>query len=146
MLSKVKFEITAGLHNEFLNHIIENQFYVTDVKPTKLGFIATCLAKDFKTIAFIARKHQCRIKIIKKKGIGFKTRKLLQRKGLIAGAAVIFLSVIFFENLIWRIDVIGTKTRLHMSYRNLEIETGQCCYESGTCISMYQHHIRMLFF
>ncbi len=107
MLNKVNFEITAGLHNEFLNYIIENQFYIIDVKPTKLGFIATCMAIDYKTIAFIARKYQCKIKIIKKKGIGFKIRKLLQRKGLIAGAAVVFLSVIFFENLIWRIDVIA---------------------------------------
>ena len=107
MLSKVKFEITAGLHAEFLNHLIENNFYIADVKATSFGFTGICMAADYRAIALKARKYQCRIKIVKKKGIWFKTRRLLQRKGLIIGAAVIFLSVAFSENLIWRIDVVS---------------------------------------
>lgn len=106
MVNRVKFEITAGLYVEFLNYITDNDIYISDIKATEFGFTAYCMAKYYKKIAKAARKFQCRIKIVKKTGIWFKMRKLIRRKGLFVGAAISALLVVFFTNLIWRIDVI----------------------------------------
>ena len=53
------------------------------------------------------------------------------------------LSVKFFR--IRRINIVGTKSCLHMPYRNLQIEAGQSRHKRSRSISMHQHHIWMHF-
>lgn len=123
MISKVKFEVLSGLHCNFLNCLIDSEYYVSSVQATDFGFIAVCFAKDYKKIAKLARKFQCRTKILKRKGLWFKIRKILVRKGLFAGAAAVALCIWFFTNLIWRIDIISpdkniTQDIYSLLYRN----------------------------
>ena len=47
---------------------------------------------------------------------------------------------------IGRIDVVGTKTSLHMSHRDLQIEACQCRHKCRGSISMDQYHIRLHLF
>lgn len=106
MISEVNFKVWSGLYCDFLNYLTENEIYISNIKATDFGFTANCSAKNYKKIARTAKKFQCRTKIIKKKGAYFKTAKLLERKGLIAGAALLFVYVFIFTKLIWRIDII----------------------------------------
>jgi len=112
MPSKVTFEIISGLYCEFLNHLVENEFYISSAESTKFGIKATCLASDYKDIARLAKKFQCRTKIVAKKGIYFKIRKILKRKGLLMGAAMVFLYLFLFSRVIWCIDVISPDEKI----------------------------------
>ena len=90
MFSKVEFEVVSGLYSAFLNWIVENEISVSDIRSTDFGFTAVCNAKDYKKLAGNAKKFQCRTKIIKRKGVYFKLRKTLKRKGLFAGIALVY--------------------------------------------------------
>ncbi len=107
MLSKVKFEIISGLYCEFVNYLVENNFCISSAESTDFGIKAVCLASEYKEIARLAKKFQCKTKIIAKKGIYFKMRKILKRKGLLMGATMVFLYLFLFSHIIWRIDVIS---------------------------------------
>ena len=70
-------------------------------------------------------------------------RCFLSRCKMQTGSKSDGLPVKFFR--IGRFHIISTKSRFHMSYRNLQIEAGQCGYKRSRSISMYQYHIRMHF-
>lgn len=105
MLSKVKFDVIAGLYYDFLNYIIENEFYITDIKNTDVGFTATCLAQDYKKIARASKKFQCRTKVIKRKGAYFKVRLIIARKGILLGALLLVICLTLYTNIVWKIDI-----------------------------------------
>lgn len=107
MLSKVRFEVASGLYCQFLNYLIENNYYLISIKHTEFGFSAICLAEDYIKIAKIAVKYQCKIKAVKKIGIYFKIKNILKRKGIMFGACLVLLLTYIFSNIIWRIDVIA---------------------------------------
>ncbi|MBQ9845367.1 MAG: sporulation protein YqfD [Oscillospiraceae bacterium] len=107
MQSKVRFEIVSGLYCDFLNCLVENGFYISSVENTAFGIKAVCLAADYGTVARMAKKFQCRTKILGRKGIYFKIRKILKRRGLVLGAVLVFVYLFVFSHMIWRIDVIS---------------------------------------
>ena len=80
MTAKVHFEVWSGLYCEFFNFIAENEIYISSVRSTDFGFTAVCMAKDYRKVAKAAKKYQCRTKILRKKGLYFKTRKLAARE------------------------------------------------------------------
>ena len=79
MFAKVKFEVTAGFVNDFLNYLAEKQIEVSDIERTTFGFLAVCRAQDYKTVSKAGKKFQCRVRIAEKKGIYFLMRKPLKR-------------------------------------------------------------------
>ncbi len=105
MIPEVKFEILYGLSEEFLNYLLEAGYVLRDVNVVKAGFTACCDAADYRHIRRAVKKYQCKIRILEKRGIYFKIRKFLKRKGLIAGVAVFMLSCFLFSKIIWRIDI-----------------------------------------
>lgn len=128
MLSKVKFEVISGLYCEFINYLIEKEFYLLSITRTEYGFTAICLAGDYLRISKAARKFQCKTKAIKKIGIYFKIKKIIKRKGILIGICLIFLCTYIFSNMIWSIDVIAptqniTEDVYSLLYKN-DIYTG----------------------
>ncbi len=128
MLSKVKFEVISGLYCEFINYLIEKEFYLLSITRTEYGFTAICLAGDYLRISKAARKFQCKTKAIKKIGIYFKIKKIIKRKGILTGICLIFLCTYIFSNMIWSIDVIAptqniTEDVYSLLYKN-DIYTG----------------------
>ena len=107
MTAKVYFEVFSGLYCEFLTFLVENEIFVSSIKSTDFGFTAVCMAKDYKKIARTAKKYQCKTKILNKKGLYFKSKKLLTRKSLFVSAALVFLYIFLFSKFIWRIDIIA---------------------------------------
>lgn len=105
MIPRVRFDVIAGLYNDFLNYLIENDFYITGIKSNNLGFSAVCLAKDYIKMARMAKKFQCRTKVIKKKGLYFKVKFILARKGILLGTVLLLLCLVLYSGIIWRIDI-----------------------------------------
>ena len=107
MFTKVKIEIISGLYEDFLNYLVENEFYISSVSRTQFGINLVCLARDYRTIAKTARKFQCRTKIAGRKGIYFLLKKIITRKSIAAASVMVFLYIFIFSKIIWRIDVIS---------------------------------------
>ena len=119
MHTQVKFEVFSGLYCEFLTALVEKEIYVSDIKGTDFGFTAYCMAHDYKEVAKLAKKYQCRIKICQKKGLYFKVKGILKRRGLLIGAAMVFVYIFVFSHIIWRIDIISADTSITRDVQSL---------------------------
>lgn len=112
MVAKVRFRVYSGLYNDFLNYICSIGIPVFDIKPQQLGFTAVCYASDYRDITAARKKFQVKIKIIRKYGLWFCLRKLLARKGVIAGAIIFMLLSYLLSLLVWYIDIHTDDVRL----------------------------------
>ncbi|MCX7903786.1 MAG: sporulation protein YqfD [Caloramator sp.] len=65
--------------------------------------------KDFKRLRHIAKKTNCRAKIIRKNGVIFLFRRLYRRMFFIVGIVLFVLLIYFFSNIIWNIEIYGNK-------------------------------------
>ena len=112
MFGKIKVEVISGLYNDFLNELIQRGYYVSKVKPTQFGVMFCCYGKNYREIANIAKKHQCRTKVVKKSKAALKVKRILSRKGALCGAATVLIYIFLFSKLIWRIDVISPDSNI----------------------------------
>ena len=119
MHSRVKIEIIAGLYEEFLNYLIENEFYISSVESTNLGVTLICMAKDYKQIAKAARRYQCKTKLLRKKGVYFWLRQIIVRKSIVFAVCSVFIYFFVFGKLIWKIDVISPNGQINQDIYNL---------------------------
>ncbi|MEG0092396.1 MAG: sporulation protein YqfD, partial [Oscillospiraceae bacterium] len=90
---------------EFFNFLIDNEFYITDICSTDIGFTAICLARDYHRIARTAKKFQCRTKVLQRKGVYFHCKNILKRKGILLGTVLFFIAITLYNNIIWSIDI-----------------------------------------
>ena len=104
-MAKILFSATAGLYIQFLNFIKDNEINLYQIKLSPLGFTAICDADDYFFIAKSGRKFQTKVRIEKKKGLYFRIRKLLTRKGIFTAVILFFVMNIVYSNLIWDIDI-----------------------------------------
>ena len=112
MIPKVKFSVNYGYYNNFLNDLVSRGISLRSVKQTDYGFTAVCYASDYRKIAVLARKHQCRTKIEEKKGLYFTARKYYLRKGILLSALIFPVICFLFSCVIWRVDINAGDTRL----------------------------------
>ena len=105
MTAKVRFQVTAGLYNDLLNHLRQNEIIIFDVVFDSFGFYATCNATDYRYIARQAKKYQTRTRIIKKSGLYFILKPFKERKGIIGGVILFYFLIYLFSGVIWRIDI-----------------------------------------
>ena len=122
MLARAEFCVEYGFYNNFLNFILENDIPLNSVKFTEFGFTAVCRADDYKKIAFMARRFQCRIKLKKKKGVYFILHPYRNRRGIIIGAVIFPLLCFLYSCVIWTVDINTDDLRLkntiaHSLYR-----------------------------
>ncbi|MEG0019295.1 MAG: sporulation protein YqfD [Oscillospiraceae bacterium] len=119
MISKVKFDVAAGLYCEFLNYLVANDFYISNISGTNFGFTATCRAKDYRKIARAAKKFQCRTKVLQRKGVYFKFKGILQRKGIVLGAILLIFLLAVYNNIIWEINIVTQNPSIRQDIHSL---------------------------
>jgi len=104
-MAKIVFRATAGLYIQFLNFLKENEVSLSKIEKDTLGFSAICDSKDYFFIAQNSRKFQTKVRIVKKKGLYFKIRKLLKRKGIWVSVVLFYLMIFLYSHLIWDINI-----------------------------------------
>lgn len=128
MIPKVKFIAEGGMYSEFLNSLIENDFYIFNIVPNDFGFTAVCYASDYLEISRIGKRFQSKLKIQNKIGLYFKFSKLINRKGLWIGVVLYITLSAIFSHFIWRIDVNiddnNLKNNIYNSLYNNGVYTG----------------------
>ena len=104
MYPKVRFYVEGGMYSEFLNKLTD-LFIIMNIIPEKLGFTATCYAKDYKKIARLSAKYQCKIKVKSKIGLYFKINKFIDRPGIRLGLIIYFILIFIFSHIVWSIEI-----------------------------------------
>ena len=112
MIAKVMFAVDYGFNNDFLNFILRQGIDLYSIKQTEYGFTAICHARDYRKIAFLSRKFQCRVRIRKKKGIYFVLHPLKQRCGILLVVCLFPFLCAFFSCIIWKVTINTDDTRL----------------------------------
>ncbi|AIS52179.1 putative stage IV sporulation protein [Thermoanaerobacter kivui] len=91
---------------KFLNLIMANDIYIWDVeRKSYTTIVAKVSLRGFKEILPYARKTNCRVFVLSKKGFPFLALHLKRRKMLVFGALLCFVLIYIFSTFIWRIEV-----------------------------------------
>lgn len=104
-MAKIVFRATAGLYIQFLNFLKEKEISLSHIEYDSLGFIATCDCEDYFFIAKSSKRFQTKVRIIRKKGLYFRIRNLLVRKGFFVSVGLFYFITFLYSNLIWDINI-----------------------------------------
>ncbi len=104
----VKIEVSGDFIERFLNMCAAKNIYIWDVslRGEKLVRCKTS-ARGFKKMRSICRATHTRAHIISRYGMPFVLKRILRRKGLIAGFFVFILMTVWLCSHIWYIEIIG---------------------------------------
>lgn len=105
----VIFSASGGFIERLINLIIRNNINVWDIEKKDGIFYLHALAKDYKKIAELSKRIQVKIKVVERIGIMFLVRKYKKRIGILIGIGIFTFALIFMQNFIWSIEVIGNK-------------------------------------
>ena len=91
---------------KFLNLIMVNDVYIWDIeRKNYTTVVAKVSLKGFKEIVSFAKKTNCRVSVISKKGLPFVISRLKRRKLLVLGAIVSLILIYAFSTFIWEINI-----------------------------------------
>jgi similar to stage IV sporulation protein len=93
---------------KFINICTNRQIFLWDVKrASDENVLVKMSIKGFKKIRPVAKKADCRIKIIKKTGMPFLINRYRKRKTFVIGAAMFVLIIYIMSSFIWKVEVTG---------------------------------------
>ena len=101
-------ELEGYYIERFINTCISKKIFLWGIKRTKSTILlANIGAEDFKTVAKIAKKHGCKIKIKNKSGLPFILRKYKKRKIFLIFLIALFATIYTLSKFIWNIELTG---------------------------------------
>ncbi|BDG61409.1 sporulation protein YqfD [Caldinitratiruptor microaerophilus] len=105
----VLVEVTGPQPERFVNLAVDAGIDLWDVhrRPDRLR--ARMLAPDFLCVRPVARRARCRVRIRSRSGLPFAWRRLRRRRGLLAGAALSALVLLWAVGHVWAVEVEGTR-------------------------------------
>ncbi len=90
-----------------LNLASKNGIYLWNLRCKKGNIIGNIGIKNFIKLRYIKRGIKCRIRIIEKRGLVFKTNKYIHRTGFFIGIFLFFSVIFILSNFIWIINIEG---------------------------------------
>lgn len=95
---------------KFVNICVHRQIFLWDIKRSKNSTLTLKVSvKGFKALRPVARKTNCRVRIIKKKGVPFFLNRYKRRKAFIFGPFLFILLLYIMTSFIWSVEVTGNK-------------------------------------
>lgn len=108
LIGYVNIVVEGFFIERFINTCISKKILFWNTKRTKSTvFSASIGVANFRSVAKIAKKCQCKIKITNKKGLPFLLNKYRKRKIFAGTLILIILFIISISNFIWNIQIIG---------------------------------------
>lgn len=103
----VSFTARSGFGERFINLCRLNNIPLQNLKSRNSVLYAQTDIESYKKIRPVAKKSGMKVKISKKHGLPFLLNRRKSRFGLIAGAVLCAVFVLFLSTRIWRIEVTG---------------------------------------
>lgn len=103
----VEFVFAGGFIDGFVNECFQQKINIHDIKRQENNVCALCLAREYKRLHSVARKHGGKVKIIKRSGALFVFLKIKNRLGLFAGALAFIVIFNLLSSYVWSIEITG---------------------------------------
>lgn len=109
LLGYLTIQIKGENSEHFINLASANSITIWNLYWQNGAIIANVALKNFLNIYKIRHQKKCKIKIINKHGLIFKTSKYNKRFGAILGS-ILFIAILYFlTNFVWIININGNK-------------------------------------
>lgn len=146
ILGYVNIVVEGFFIERFINTCISKKIFFWKTNRSKSTvFSANIGVGNYKEVAKIARKCQCKIKITNKKGLPFLLNKYRKRKIFVATLGVIIIGIIAISNFIWNIEIKGideTKQKEILEFiHNEGVDIGK--YKNGVDLQNLINKIRI---
>jgi len=105
LLGTLEIEVTGANIERFLNLCLEEGILLWDLHRQPERMRVTLMLADFFRLRPIARAARCRVRIRRRHGFPFLTRRLRRRPFLLAGAAAGLAALIWAGSHFWVVDV-----------------------------------------
>lgn len=127
--ANITIEVRTKKIEEFLNLLWRNKIRINKIHRIDMNLIhIETELKNYKTIKELAGKTRSKVKVIKRRGIGFFLIKLKSRFSLVIGAVMFFVVIHYLAGFIWGIDISTEKNippyNIRMQLYNLGIKPG----------------------
>lgn len=130
----IYFEIDKKNSRLFINLVSKSRMNLWDIRQTDKSLFAKITSSDFRKLNFISKKNSIKIKIIDKIGLQYFYISHKNRKGIIIGIILFFISTHISSLFIWKINIIG----------NENIETNKildCLKDNGVYVGALRKNI-----
>lgn len=127
---QVQIEVSGRRAEQFINRCLEHEISISNIKRTdKTTIICTVQSEDVRKLRPLLRQSDCKLHIVKRKGLPFFLRRMTFKKGFVAGM-VLFVAVLFvLSNMVWRVEIKGTDPQTAYEIRqvlhNIGVERGK---------------------
>ncbi len=91
----------------FLNLAVHKNIYIWNIHPSKNAIRANVSLKAFRMLKPCAKKTNCRIKIVEKRGVPFWLFKHKKRKAFVLGILIFIFAIYTMSSFIWLIEIEG---------------------------------------
>ncbi len=107
ILGYVSFSVEHQNAKIFLNLISRNKLKIWDINRVNNLMISKVLSSEFESILHLSRVNNIKINLIGKKGLSFFCFKHKNRKGILIGLFLLFISFKILSSHIWKIKISG---------------------------------------
>lgn len=130
--------LTITLYGEnaerVLNAAAKNGINIWNLSCKKGNITGNIGIKNFIKLRYVKRGIKCNVKIIKKKGLVFHTKKYIKRTGFFIGIFLFFITLLTLSNFVWIINIEGNS-------QIPDSEIIDSCEKIGIYEGMYKKHI-----
>ena len=138
LLGCVNITVEGFFIERFINTCISKKIFFWNTQRNKSTvFSANIGIKNFKEVAKVAKKCQCKIKINSKSGLPFILNKYRKRKFFAINLIIIVAVVIAISNFIWNIEITG------IDDENIKAEIYEIMKNEGISIGKYKKKINL---
>ncbi|MEG2923864.1 MAG: sporulation protein YqfD [Oscillospiraceae bacterium] len=121
---QIKFEISGGRIERLLNKCAQEGITIQDIAASKEGITACVPKRDYKRLLYIAKKENCNVNDTNNYGAFLTLDAYKHRFGILIGAILSAVLILFFQNIIWSIRFDDfTKAQI--------AEVRECLYNRG---------------
>ena len=110
MKGTLRFKAYGGYFERFINLAAQNGYSLWGVYKQDQIFYGVTTVKDYRKLAKTAKKAGVRLRIADKKGFPFLVHRYRKRLGLLIGICFFVSFLLFMQNFVWQIDVVGNQT------------------------------------
>ncbi|OPZ94852.1 MAG: putative stage IV sporulation protein YqfD [Planctomycetes bacterium ADurb.Bin412] len=104
----LEISIRGAMVERFINLATQQGVSPWDIRRINQTVNAKINVSDFRCLRPLARKTQCRVRILGRHGLPFVVLRLRKRKTFAAGALLFCLTLYFLSSFIWFVEIAGT--------------------------------------
>lgn len=126
----VKVQVKGRGATRFINRLLEQKVLVWDVKTMGTETVVFYMKlEEVPTLRVAARKSECKVTFLERKGAPFFGKKLLKYSGLLVGLFLFCTLIFLLSNVVWGIEIKGaspaTEHEVRKALEDMDIKVGK---------------------